>query len=113
VVFFLDIWWQPGEIQEKDGSCAILTMLEGMCGFGAVAFLPKKITSETLADAMFSTFVPVFGLPRLIIVDADSKFCGMFVTLFRNLGIQVESTSRGNHRAVRNERFHRYLNLYS
>jgi hypothetical protein len=61
-VIFLDVW-QPGEIREKDGSCAVLTMLEGMCGFGAVVFLPKKITSETLGDAMFSTFVPVFGLP--------------------------------------------------
>jgi hypothetical protein len=34
----------------------------------------------------------------------------MFTMLFWNLGIPVESTSRGNHRAVRNERFHRYLN---
>jgi hypothetical protein len=34
----------------------------------------------------------------------------MFTTLFHNLGIPVVSVSRGNHKAVRNERFHRYLN---
>jgi hypothetical protein len=69
-VVFLDVW-QPGEIRERDGSYLVLTILKGMCGFGAGAFLPKRITSETLADAMFSTFVPVFGLPRLIITDAQ------------------------------------------
>jgi hypothetical protein len=61
-VIFLDIW-QPGEILEKDGSFAVLTMLEGMCGFAGAAFLPKRITSETMADATFSTFIPHFGLP--------------------------------------------------
>jgi hypothetical protein len=108
-VIFLDIW-QPGEVTEKDGSFAVLTMLEGMCSFAATAFLPQSITSETLADATFSTFFAHFGMPRLIVVDADSKFCGMFKVLFENLGIPVEAVSKGNHKAVRNERFHRYLN---
>jgi hypothetical protein len=76
-VIFLDIW-QPGEVTEKDDPFAVLTMLEGICSFAATAFLPQKITSETLADAMFRTLFAHFGMPRLIVVDADSKFCGMF-----------------------------------
>jgi hypothetical protein len=81
-----------------------------MCGFAARAFLPKHITFKTLADAMVSTFVPVFGLPRLIIIDANRKLCGKFTMLFCNLGIPVKLTLRGDHWAVRNEQFHRYLN---
>jgi hypothetical protein len=108
-VIFLDIW-QPGEVTEMDGSFAVLTMLEGMCSFAATAFLPQKITAETLADATFSTFFAHCGMPRLIVVDADSKFCRMFKVLFKNLGIPVEAVSKGNHKAIRNERFHRYLN---
>ena len=58
----------------------------------------------------FSQFFYVFGLPRIIIVDADSKFCRIFKKTFESLGIHIEVVSRENHKAVRNERFHRYLN---
>jgi hypothetical protein len=50
------------------------------------------------------------GLPRLVIVDADSLFAGLFKQLFQLLLIPVDAVSRENHKAVRNERFHRYLN---
>lgn len=110
-VIFLDVW-QPGEIKEKDGSYAVLMMLEGMCGFTGTAFLPQAINAETLANATFSTFFAHFSIARLIVgvVDTDSKFCGVFKTLFENLGIPVEAVSKGNHKAVWNKCFHRYLN---
>jgi hypothetical protein len=73
-VIFLDVW-QQGESGEKYGSYAVLMMLEGMCGFGAGALLPKQVALEILTDAMLSIFVPVFGIPQLIIVDADCNFC--------------------------------------
>ena len=108
-MIFLDMW-KPGDVPEKDGTREVLTMLDGMTGFAAGAFLGKPITAEVLADITFSQFFCVFGLPRLIVVDADSKFCGIFQKTFENLGIHVEVVSRENHKAVRNERFHRYLN---
>jgi hypothetical protein len=84
-IIFLDIW-QPGKITEKDGSFAVLTMLEGMCSFAVTTYLPQIITAETQVDAIFSNLFAHFSMPNLIIVDADSKFCGMFKILFENLG---------------------------
>jgi hypothetical protein len=63
-----------------------------------------------VADITFSQFFCVFGLPRLIVVDADSKIRGIFSTTFHNLGIHIEVVASENHKALRNERFHRYLN---
>jgi hypothetical protein len=108
-MIFLDMW-KPGDVPEKDGTQEVLTMMDGMTGFAAGAFLGKPITAEVLANITFSQFFCVFGLPRIIVVDADSKLCGIFTKTFENLGIHLEGVSRENHKAVHNERFHRYLN---
>ena len=108
-VVFLDVW-SPGEVTEKDGSRKILTMLDCMTGFAAGTTLMDEVTSEVLAVKAFTAFFVSYGLPRLIIVDADGLFQSVFVELFRLLHIPVEAVSRENHKAVRNERFHRYLN---
>jgi hypothetical protein len=99
---FLDMW-KPSDVPEKDGTQEVLTMMDGMTGFAAGAFLGKPITAEVLADVTFSQFFCVFGLPRIIVVDADSKFCGIFTKTFENLlGIHVEVVSRENHKAACN-----------
>ena len=108
-VIFLDIW-SPGDVPTSDGTSKMLTLLDCMTSFAMGTFLSGEITAETVADAAISVFFNSVGLPRLIIVDADGLFAGVFVQLFRLLGIPVEATSRENHRFVRNERFHRYLN---
>lgn len=46
------------------------------------AFLQSTINSHTVADAALSTFFVAIGLPRLIIVDADSLFAGTFKMIF-------------------------------
>jgi hypothetical protein len=99
---------QASSSQTPDSYPGNLTFLDEC--FAAGAFLGKPITAEVLADVTFSQFFCVFGLPRIIVVDADSKFCGIFTKTFENLGIHVEVVLRENHKAVRNERFHRYLN---
>jgi len=73
-------------------------------------FKGKETDSKTVANAAVASFFTSFGLPRMIIVDADGVFAGMFVQLFQLLGVPVEAVSRENHKAIRNERFHRYLN---
>jgi hypothetical protein len=54
--------WKPGDVPEKDGTREVLTMMDGMTGFAAGAFLGKPITAEVLADFTFSQFFCVFGL---------------------------------------------------
>jgi hypothetical protein len=56
------------------------------------------------------TFFTSIGLPRLVVVDADNLFSGVFKQLFTLLQIPIHQISRENHKAIRNERFHRYLN---
>jgi hypothetical protein len=109
IMIFLDMW-KPGDVPEKDGTSKVLTMLSGMTGFAAGAFLGKPITAEILADITFSQSICVFGRPRLIIVDADNTFCGIFTKTFENLGIHVAVVSRDKRKAVCNGRFHWYLN---
>ena len=47
----------------------------------------------------------------MIVVDADGMFSEMFKKTFQEtLLLPVHVVARGNHRAIRNEVFHRYLN---
>jgi hypothetical protein len=52
-MIFLDMW-KPGNVPEKDGTREVLTMLDGMTGFAAGAFLGTPITAEVLVDITFS-----------------------------------------------------------
>jgi hypothetical protein len=106
-MIFLDMW-KPNNVLEKDGTCEVLVMFNGMMGFGAGAFLSKLITAEVLTDITIFQFFSVFSLPHLIVVDVDSKFCSIFKKTFSE-PIHVEVVSCKNYKAVHNERFHRCL----
>ena len=109
-VIFLDVW-SPGEVPEKSGDHSVLTYIDGMTGFAGAAFIREKpVTSTTLATIAFANFFVPFGMPRLVIVDADGLFAGAFLDMCHTLLIPVDAVSKENHKAVRNERFHRYLN---
>ena len=50
-------------------------------------------------------------IPKLIVGDADGILAGMFKKTFQEtLPIPVHAVVRGNHKAIRNDGFHRYLN---
>jgi hypothetical protein len=109
-VVYLDIW-SPGELPDKYGNVKVLTFIDCMTGFAMATFLSQgDIDARTIADAALTAFFGAVGLPRLVIVDADSLFAGVFKQLFQILRIPVDAVSRENHKAIRNERFHRYLN---
>jgi len=109
-VVFLD-FWSPGEVMDIEGNVKLLTYLDCMTGFASGTFLSFEDTdSKAVANAAMAAFFTSYGLPRLLIVDADSLFAGTFLQLFQLLGIPVQAVSRENHKAIRNERFHRYLN---
>ena len=47
----------------------------------------------------------------MIVVDADALFSGVFKMNFQEtLLILVHAVARGNHKSIRNEGFHQYLN---
>ena len=108
-VIFLD-FWSPGDVPDKHGNVKVLTYMDCMTGFVMATFMSGNMDSMAVADAVVQAFFTSVGLPRLIFVDADSLFAGVFLRLFEHLGIPVEAIARENHKAMRNERFHRYLN---
>ena len=109
-VVFLDIW-SPGQITDKEHNLKVITMLDCMTGFAAATFLRgPAIDSQDVAMASFAAFFIPFGIPRLIIVDDDGLFKGVFQATFQQLQMPILPVSPENHKACRNERFHRYLN---
>jgi len=86
-------------------------MLDAMTGFAHAAFITDKpTTSDALAVTVFSNFFVPFGLPRLVVVDADGLFTGNFREMCHTLLVPIDAVSKENHKAVRNECFHWYLN---
>ena len=68
-------FWEPGDISDQYGSRNILTCLDCMTGFGlGVASGMKEITSNQAARWDFGNFFVPFGLPKIIVVDADGLF---------------------------------------
>ena len=109
-VVFID-FWEPGETPDRDLSRKKLTRLDCMTEFGLGAATGlKEITSDQAARWDFGKFFVPFGLPRMIIVDADGLFSGMSNKTFQyTLLIPVHAVTRCKHKAIINEGFHRYL----
>ena len=71
----------------------------------------KEITAYQPARWDFGNFFVPFGFSKMIVVDADGLFSGMFKNTFQEkFIIPVHEVARGNHKAITNEKFHRYLN---
>ena len=110
-VVFLD-FWVPGGITDQDGSRKTLTCLDCMTGFWiSAATGMKNITSDQAEQLDFGSFFVPFGLPKMIVVDVDGIFDGMFKKSFQEtLLIPVRAVARGNNKAIINEEICRYLN---
>ena len=108
---FMD-FWDPGEIPDATTDKAdqkLLTYCDELTGACIPQFVGRGITTQRLLQVAFQIFLQI-GIPQVIFVDADTKFAGFFKSVFTQMLIPVIAVSRGNHKAVRNERFHRYLN---
>ena len=75
-----------------------------MTGFGIGASIElKKITSDQSIRWNFGNFFVTFGLPKIIVVDADGIFAGMFKKTFQDtLLIPVHAVARRNQKSIRN-----------
>ena len=110
-VIFID-FWEPGDIPDQEEYRKIHTCLDLMKGFGIGAATGlKKITSDQAAQWAFGNFLVPFGIPKIIVVNADGLFDGMSKKNFQDTFLfQVHPVERGNHKEIGNEGFHRYLN---
>ena len=82
-VVFID-FWEPGDIPDRYGSRKNLTCLDCMTWFGLVEDTgPKEITSDQASRWAFGNFFVPFGLPKIIVVDADGMFTGMSKKTFQ------------------------------
>ena len=78
-------FWGPGDIPDQDGSRKILTCLDCMTGFGLWAAIGmEKITSDQFERWDFGNFFVLFGLPKMIVVDADGIFSGISKKTFQD-----------------------------
>ena len=103
-------FWVTGDIPDQDLSLNILTCLDCMTvfGLGSASGL-KKITSDQVVRWDFGNFFVPFGLPKIMVVNADGVFAGMFKKTFQEtLLIPVRAVARGHHKAIRNKRFYGY-----
>ena len=83
-----------------------------MTGFGmGKDSVPKEIILEQFTGLAFGYFFVSFGIPKMIVVDADELFSGTLNKIFQEtLLIQVPAVTRGNHKLIINKIFHCYLN---
>ena len=109
-VITLDVW-HPGKAAttKKGTGTHVVTCIDAMTGFAAATFV-DALDSETMTRAAFTAFFITHGLPRLVIIDSGSEFAGAMQALCQNIGIPHYTVSKGNHKAIICERFHRYLN---
>ena len=65
------------------------------------------MTAEKVVTLALESFFGSFGLPKMIVVAADSALKGFFEALFESLGVPVYTVSKTIHWAVRNEILHK------
>ena len=88
---------------------AALTSLCNLTGFASVAYVGALETS-TVADIIFGQFLIPNGLPKMILIDADSLFRQDLINMLSDMGIAHHIVSAEQHEGILCERFHRYLN---
>ena len=101
-IIFIEFWSPDNSIIKKDGAKKVLTYTCCMTSFAAVAFVVWDINAEALAMLAMETLFGPFGLPKLIVVDAEGIFVGMFRQLLQSLGIPVKQVAWENHKSIRN-----------
>ena len=103
--------WAPGKIVNKQtGKTQML--LNSMCDLTqfVVSSITENPTAESLAQIFMEDVVLTFGMVAVVVVDADSKFLREFEQMCIALKMVFWPLARGNHKAMRVECYHRFLN---
>lgn len=107
-IMHIDLW-SPGETL-IDGHKGYL--LNAMCDLTqfVISSPTYEITAGYLAQLFTKDVILSFGMCAVIVIDAASSFKGLFKDMCEILGIQYWPLSRGNHKGLSVERYHRFLN---
>jgi Integrase zinc binding domain len=115
-IIAIDIWI-PGATKAKGTYIedkamirqAALTSLCNLTGFATVGFL-DSLEGEKVTKVLMSQILLPNGLPKLVLLDADSLFKQDLIVLLDELGVGFHVVSAEQHVGILCERFHRYLN---
>jgi hypothetical protein len=87
-----------------------MNVLDGMTGYVvSEPLLSTQMNAAGFAKAIMKISL-ANGLAHTIVIDKDSKFCGVFVETMKLLQINLHTASGGNHDPILTERFHVFLN---
>ena len=73
-----------------------------MTSFAVVSFIGGEINAEAVVMLPMEALFGPFGLPKLIVVDAEGTFTGMFRQLLQPLVIPVKQVAWENYKSIRN-----------
>jgi hypothetical protein len=115
-IIAIDIWI-PGATKAKGAFIkdkamirqAALTSLCNLTGFATVGFL-DTLEGEKVTKVLMSQILLPNGLPKLVLLDADSLFKQDLIVLLDELGVGFHVVSAEQHEGILCERFHQYLN---
>ena len=110
-------FWKPGDDSTipsptDGGGPPIKAMLTGICVMTSFVATGEvfALTAEESARVIMTRFFCVYGMPKLIIIDQDSAFKDILISTCQLLQVNYHPVTKGNHKAILCERFHRYLN---
>ena len=100
----------PGELLDEEGRT--LQLMNCMCDLTqfVISFIVKEANYMNLGKLFMKQVVLSFGMVTVVVVDTDSKFLYFFKDMCKRLDISVCPLSRGNHKGMSVERYHRFLN---
>ena len=102
--------WQPGNLVDASGKKIYL--FNCMCDLTqfVISNVVENPNAALLAKSFMDNVVLTFGICSVVVVDSDSKFMDVFEEMCSKLNIVFWSLSRGNHKGLSVERYHRFLN---
>jgi len=79
-IIFLDVWSPGNGVLSKDGNHKSVTMTDCLTGFTDFAFTNENngFNAEDMAELVLQNFFVQRGMPRMVVVDANGLFAGVF-----------------------------------
>lgn len=107
-VIHVDLW-SPGETVSFRGTKCQMVAMDDVTGTVLVVNVDNAVAKK-LARLFFKHVLLVVGICCVMAVDTDSKFCALFELMCKVLGLKFHALAKNNHKAMRVERFNRFLN---
>ena len=110
-IMHVDIW-SPGHRVDETSEQNVIQLMNSMCDLTqfVISSIVKNINAEILSKTFMEEVALSFGMKAVIVVDADSKFRGIFEETCTALKIHLWPLARGNHKGLTVERYHGFLN---